>query len=84
MTAGRWAIGIDLGGTKTEAVALDAAGQERWRQRIATPSAQRSRPGSVGIDHPGGAIDGTHGLGFGPTQQPECINQPLPAKHALR
>jgi fructokinase len=40
VTAGRWAIGIDLGGTKTEAVALDAAGQERWRQRIATPSAQ--------------------------------------------
>ena len=40
MTAGRWAIGIDLGGTKTEAVALDASGQERWRQRIATPSAQ--------------------------------------------
>jgi fructokinase len=32
-----WAIGIDLGGTKTEAVALDGAGQERWRQRIATP-----------------------------------------------
>ncbi len=34
------AIGIDLGGTKTEAVALDAAGVERRRQRIATPSAQ--------------------------------------------
>jgi len=35
-----WAIGVDLGGTKTEAVALDATGAERWRQRIATPSAQ--------------------------------------------
>ena len=34
--AGRWAIGIDLGGTKTEAILLDAAGGERWRQRIAT------------------------------------------------
>ena len=40
MSTGRWAIGIDLGGTKTEAVALDSAGQVRWRQRIATPSAQ--------------------------------------------
>lgn len=35
-----WAIGIDLGGTKTEAVALDVQGAERWRRRIATPSAQ--------------------------------------------
>jgi fructokinase len=34
-----WAIGVDLGGTKTEAVALDAGGHERWRQRIDTPSA---------------------------------------------
>lgn len=32
----RWAIGVDLGGTKTEAILLDAAGGERWRQRIAT------------------------------------------------
>jgi fructokinase len=40
VSAGRWAVGIDLGGTKTEAVALDADGQQRWRQRIATPSAQ--------------------------------------------
>jgi len=38
--AAPFAIGIDLGGTKTEAVVLDAAGAERWRQRIATPSAQ--------------------------------------------
>ena len=34
------AIGVDLGGTKTEAIVLDAAGAEVWRQRIATPSAQ--------------------------------------------
>ena len=34
------AIGIDLGGTKTEAVAWDADGAERWRYRIATPAAQ--------------------------------------------
>ena len=34
------AIGIDLGGTKTEVIVLDAAGVERWRRRIATPAAQ--------------------------------------------
>jgi fructokinase len=34
------ALGIDLGGTKTEAIVLDGAGSERWRLRIATPSAQ--------------------------------------------
>lgn len=36
----RPAIGVDLGGTKTEAIVLDAQGQQVWRQRIATPSAQ--------------------------------------------
>ena len=34
------ALGIDLGGTKTEAIVLDGQGVERWRQRIATPAAQ--------------------------------------------
>jgi fructokinase len=32
-------IGIDLGGTKTEALALDAAGRELCRKRVATPRA---------------------------------------------
>jgi len=32
------ALGIDLGGTKIEAVVLAADGSERWRQRIATPA----------------------------------------------
>lgn len=31
------AIGVDLGGTKVEAIGLDAAGSERWRRRVATP-----------------------------------------------
>lgn len=31
------ALGIDLGGTKIEALLLDAQGKERWRRRIATP-----------------------------------------------
>lgn len=34
-----WALGIDLGGSKTEAVLLDGHGAERWRQRQATPAA---------------------------------------------
>jgi predicted NBD/HSP70 family sugar kinase len=32
-----WRIGIDLGGSKIEGVALDVEGNERWRKRIATP-----------------------------------------------
>ena len=35
-----FALGIDLGGSKTEALVLDACGAEIWRHRIATPSAQ--------------------------------------------
>ncbi len=31
------ALGIDLGGTKAEAVLFSAAGQPLWRQRVATP-----------------------------------------------
>lgn len=31
------AIGVDLGGTKIEALLLDAQGRERWRERVATP-----------------------------------------------
>jgi fructokinase len=30
-------IGVDLGGTKIEAILLDAAGRECWRARVATP-----------------------------------------------
>ncbi len=32
------AIGVDLGGTKIEALRLAADGRERWRERVATPS----------------------------------------------
>lgn len=31
-------FGIDLGGTKIELLALDAAGAARWRRRVATPA----------------------------------------------
>jgi fructokinase len=34
----RPAIGIDLGGTKIEVIALDADGGSRWRQRVPTPA----------------------------------------------
>lgn len=37
---GGFRIGIDLGGTKIEALALDAAGRERFRRRVATPSGE--------------------------------------------
>ena len=32
------AIGVDLGGTKIEAVVLDAQGSSLWRERVATPA----------------------------------------------
>ncbi|MEO8060183.1 MAG: ROK family protein [Burkholderiales bacterium] len=32
------AIGVDLGGTKIEAVVLDAQGTSLWRERVATPA----------------------------------------------
>ncbi len=35
---GRPAIGIDLGGTKIEALLLDAQGAAQWRQRVVTPA----------------------------------------------
>jgi predicted NBD/HSP70 family sugar kinase len=36
-TSGTVRIGIDLGGTKTEIIVLDAAGAERLRRRVQTP-----------------------------------------------
>lgn len=38
-------VGIDLGGTKIEGVALNAQGQELWRQRVWTP--QGDYPGTL-------------------------------------
>ena len=37
MTAGRERIGVDLGGTKIEAVLLDGGGTVAWRRRVPTP-----------------------------------------------
>lgn len=38
-------IGIDLGGTKIEGIALDGAGRELARERVATP--RDNYPGSI-------------------------------------
>ena len=35
--SGPLAVGIDVGGTKIEALLLDAQGAPRWRERIPTP-----------------------------------------------
>ncbi len=37
MTSPRLRIGVDLGGTKIEAIAMDESGAERGRRRVATP-----------------------------------------------
>ncbi|HUJ87643.1 MAG TPA: ROK family protein, partial [Burkholderiales bacterium] len=67
-------IGIDLGGTKTEAVALDASGREVFRKRVATPRGDyqgtlrtiaslvaEAGEGSVGVGIPG-ALSQASGL----------------------
>jgi fructokinase len=36
-TEQRWALGMDVGGSKIEALLLDGSGAERWRERVATP-----------------------------------------------
>jgi fructokinase len=59
-------IGVDLGGTKIEAVALDAAGREAFRKRVLTPRGdyeatiaavaalvREAGEGSVGVGIPG-------------------------------
>ncbi len=37
MAAEGWRIGVDLGGTKIEVLALDSQGRERFRRRLSTP-----------------------------------------------
>ena len=65
-------IGIDIGGTKIEALALDSAGRETFRKRVATPRgdyaatiqavsslAGEAGDGSVGVGIPGALSRGT-------------------------
>lgn len=61
-------IGIDLGGTKIEGVALDAAGRERFRRRVPTPREYRGTVEAVagvveGLEHDLGAR-GSVGVGI--------------------
>jgi fructokinase len=56
------ALGIDLGGTKIEAVVLAADGSERWRQRNATPAG--SYAGTLAAL--GTLVDAAKAAGHGP------------------
>jgi fructokinase len=56
------AMGIDLGGTKIEALVLDEQGRERWRRRIATPAG--SYNGTLAALH--GLVDAARTEGHGP------------------
>jgi fructokinase len=55
-------MGIDLGGTKIEALVLDEQGRERWRRRIATPAG--SYAGTLAALQ--GLVDAARAEGHGP------------------
>ena len=46
-TSTRLRFGIDLGGTKTELIALDQTGAERYRKRVATPAHDYARDSAM-------------------------------------
>jgi fructokinase len=56
------ALGIDLGGTKIEALVLGADGAERWRQRIATPAGRYTET----LQSMRGLVDAARAAGHGP------------------
>ena len=64
----RHRIGIDLGGTKTEAAVLDPAGEIVWRQRTETPPAYpeiiRNMAALVGAAESALGVAGTVGVGI--------------------
>ena len=66
-------IGIDLGGTKIEIIALDTEGQERHRERIPTPGDYRGVIGAIsGLVEAAEARLGERGsIGIG---MPGCIS----------
>jgi fructokinase len=55
-------LGVDLGGTKIEAVVLDGAGVERWRRRIATPQGDYAAT----VAAVAGLVDAAQAEGWGP------------------
>jgi fructokinase len=60
-------IGIDLGGTKIEAIALDVDGQERFRQRVPTPrdDYDRTIDAVATLVEKAEAVVGTSSVGIG-------------------
>ncbi|EHR71933.1 transcriptional regulator/sugar kinase [Burkholderiales bacterium JOSHI_001] len=60
-------MGIDVGGTKLEALVLDAHGQERWRQRVATPAGDYAATVAAiaALADAGRTAVGTHALSIG-------------------
>lgn len=90
-------LGIDLGGTKTEAVVLDATGAELWRRRVPTPAgdyegtlatieslvhgAAAFAPFSIGIGTPGSLT----AAGVMKNANSQCLNgRPLARDLAAR
>lgn len=65
--AGERRIGIDLGGTKTEAVLLDADGGVAWRRRVATPKEYRGTVAAITslVAEIDGLTDGPAPVGIG-------------------
>jgi predicted NBD/HSP70 family sugar kinase len=57
-------IGIDLGGTKIEALALDAAGREVFRKRIPTPRGDYAATVAAACSLAGEAGEGSVGVGI--------------------
>ncbi len=56
-----WRLGIDLGGTKTEARLLHDDGREAWRQRVATPAGDYRAT----LQAIAGLVQGAESLGLG-------------------
>jgi len=64
----RAALGIDLGGTKIEALLLSETGTERWRQRVATPAgdyAETLRAIAALVERARSEAGGALGIGVG-------------------
>ena len=64
----RAALGIDLGGTKIEALLLSETGTERWRQRVATPAgdyAETLRAIAALVERARSEAGGALGVGVG-------------------
>jgi len=57
-------IGVDLGGTKIEAIALDASGREAFRKRVPTPRGDYDGTVSVIAGLVKAAGEGTVGIAF--------------------